>query len=181
MLPKQHYLLRAKTSSGFLVCEGHGPAFDPRDLLLRAGDVERNPGPESCHACTSRLQRKHFDCAVDGCGVKSHMRRKCSGVGKGQTEWRCPEHRRNEQGEKCDQCGRTFTGSSSPRTCCVDGCKRMCHRGQKCSKIGKYGKSRVLDWTCREHRGESSPTSPLPTSAAKKTKRKCKGCRETIR
>ena len=135
----------------------------------------------SCHLCASRLQKKHFNCAVKGCWIKSHMKRQCSGVRKRKTEWCCPYQRQNEKEEKCDQCRNTFAKGSSRRTCCVEGYERLCHRGQKCSKIRRYGNSTIQDWRCREHRGESSPTSPLPTSASKKTKLKCKGCKKTIR
>ena len=166
---------------GFLPGGGHGPAFDPRLLLLRAGDVERNPGPEICYICQKTLQRNHFKCEESGCVAKSHKKRTCSELRKGQTGWRCREHRVVVVVETCDHCRKEIPSKASRRVCCVADCEKICHRGQKCSKIGRYGKSTTQVWKCREHRGEpSSPDGPRNAGVARSAKRRCEGCKKTI-
>ena len=169
-------------SSGFLPGGGHGPAFDPRGLLLRAGDVERNPGPEMCQTCQKKLQANHFRCEESGCESRSHKMKKCSSLRRGQTGWRCREHRVEVEVKSCDHCASEIPTKSSRRVCCVADCERICHRGKKCSKIGRYGKSVTQEWMCREHRGDPSPPDQPPAAAAaRKTKLRCEGCKKTIK
>ena len=141
----EHFIRRKAHFIGFLPCRGNGPAFDPCGLLLRAGDVERNPGPEVCQVCQKRLQRNHLVCEESGCDAKSHKKRKCSELRKGQIGWRCREHRVEVEVKTCDQCRSEIPTKGSRRVCSVAVCERICHCGQKCSKIGRYGRSKTQE------------------------------------
>ena len=79
---------------GFLLGGANTPAFDPRILLLRAGDVERNPGPDCCSFCKKEFRNvmRPFECEEEGCEEKSHRDKKCSKVPRGRKEWRCRAH-----------------------------------------------------------------------------------------
>ena len=57
---------------------GQQPASDLRMLLLMAGDVERNPGPEACSACKGTVKRTQPPVRCSKCGEKWHL--KCLGV-----------------------------------------------------------------------------------------------------
>ena len=72
----------------FLECGGHSPAFDPRKIMLRAGDIEVNPGPGpgsrrqsaqntqslTCCACDVKIRSNitPLICTQDGCGKAVH-------------------------------------------------------------------------------------------------------------
>ena len=87
----------------FLVAEVCSPGCGPRLLLLRAGDVEMNPGPaggEACWRCSIRIKAGDpFLRCVSGCERVSHCQEGCSGlkrtrqqrVRQGHEHWRCPE------------------------------------------------------------------------------------------
>ena len=88
---------RSASLGGFFVAGCQRPDHDSRLLLLRSGDVESNPGPDStgggCASCGETLgsYRRPLKCAA-GCGALSHRRQACSGLGReGQNRgiWRC--------------------------------------------------------------------------------------------
>ena len=66
-----------------------------RSLLIRAGDVEYNPGPSDrvrCKPCgrNIRVNQVHLTCT--GCGAASHKQESCSGVKSAafaSSSWRC--------------------------------------------------------------------------------------------
>ena len=68
-----------------------------RSLLIRAGDVESNPGPSDrvrCKPCgrNIRVNQVHLTCT--GCGAASHKQESCSGVKRAalaSSSWRCCE------------------------------------------------------------------------------------------
>merc|ERR1712025_1188525 len=47
---------QALIPSVFLPSESKNPAFDSRILLIRAGDVETNPGPRTCKGCSNTIR-----------------------------------------------------------------------------------------------------------------------------
>ena len=65
-----------------LMCDGQNPAFDSRLELIKAGDIELNPGPSTeCHVCQEKLGTKgKLMCSFLGCMFPCHRREKCSGV-----------------------------------------------------------------------------------------------------
>ena len=171
--------------SGFLMGGGNAPAIDLRFLLLRAGDVERNPGP-GCFSCEKTLSASPLSCEEESCDRKVHRQRKCSGVRRGEV-WRCPDHRIAGSEERfCDKCKKKLAekkaGERGPRTCVAEGCRSVCHRGRKCSNISRYSMVGAV-WTCREHRGEpSSPENEQHEAGVRAEKKvKCGGCKATVR
>ena len=117
----------------------------------------------------------------EGCDIQVHKQRRCSGLRSGE-QWRCPTHDVvGGEGERCDKCkkklGKRKAGDRPPRACNVGGCKSVCHRGVKCSRIKIKG---YAVWICREHRGE--PPSPEQQEVVGEKERvKCGCCKNTMR
>jgi hypothetical protein len=73
------------------------PAYDPHRLLIRAGDVEENPGPSErtdCSVCGRRLRGDNgrLVCVTEGCKTATHKQKACSGLtraGQMAARWRC--------------------------------------------------------------------------------------------
>ena len=105
-------------------------ALTSRQLLLRAGDVEANPGPAAakCNWCKDPIAMKHLSC--NKCRAKFHMRRMCSGLTRPAAQEayandtltcvKCEEKdwvkcascdkglRKTHPGIKCSMCSQTF-------------------------------------------------------------------------
>ena len=85
----------------FLADEGLNPAFNPRQILIQAGDIEENPGPNpgpKCDSCGGTIRRDTvpFQCSTTGCNRICHKQLKCSRVSRWTTinqEWICNSHR----------------------------------------------------------------------------------------
>ena len=83
------------TLTGVFLWSGHLPALVVRMLLMRAGDVEVNPGPGLfCKPCgrTLRTNQPHLRCG--SCIATSHKQEKCSGLRRvSQTpgNWTCSD------------------------------------------------------------------------------------------
>ena len=83
----------------FWACRGCNPAADLGLLLILAGDVETNPGPDDtnkCYICSYPIKKnqKPLACSFHGCTNKSHKQFKCSDMkpGTDPTEWVCNQH-----------------------------------------------------------------------------------------
>ncbi len=74
----QTYEFMLSSEKVFSTSGGHQPACVLRMLLLRAGDVERNPGPECCCSCTKVIKRNQPPVRCRNCGEKRHLN--CTGV-----------------------------------------------------------------------------------------------------
>ena len=85
----------------FSAAEGLNPAFNPRQILIQAGDIEENPGPNpgpKCDSCGGTIRRgtAPFQCSSAGCNRICHKQLKCSRVSRLTTtnqEWICNSHR----------------------------------------------------------------------------------------
>ena len=88
----------AKDEVGFLRGEPGTPAYLVRSKLMRAGDMEPNPGPAKypCGKC-SRNTENSWAIQCDWCGIWFHE--KCAGLQKGPLK----KHRR-ETAWRCDDC-----------------------------------------------------------------------------
>ncbi len=64
-------------------------------LLLLAGDIELNPGP-NCYACRKIIRRgmDSLQCQFNSCANGSHKQLSCSGFHRSKLThpWRCPPH-----------------------------------------------------------------------------------------
>ena len=92
----------------FLVSEGQAPAFEPRFLLIMAGDIEVNPGPKhgtriSCDGCNSTIRSHHVEkslrCSAQDCTARCHQDAKCSKIGRyrSRQHWMCSVHNPSTQ------------------------------------------------------------------------------------
>ena len=93
--PKARLERRPPTLTGVFLWSGHLPALVVRMLLMKAGDVEVNPGPGLfCKPCgrTLRTNQPHLRCG--SCIATSHKQEKCSGLRRvSQTpgNWTCSD------------------------------------------------------------------------------------------
>ena len=170
-LSRQHTSLGSQVRSGVplyrgvFMWSGHLPALVIRILLLRAGDVEQNPGPSQsmpkCKPCGKTL-RSNLTCRT--CSATSHKQEACSGLKRGQqtpghlTCTDCdPTQRRHQPSHLTgptlvsQQIGalRPIRPDSSQKRClqcekvvrfsthplACCGCKRLCHKS--CSKLSR--------------------------------------------
>ena len=160
----------------FLLSEGSHLVFVPQ-LLLRAGDVESNPGPgpvtrsivtkARCNACSNPIRRgmDPISCAVANCTNKCHKQKACSKLHRSQigTNWLCSTHSVNtgqensapiilpgSAGGRCDACGVKFRANTSSLTCSTGGCGKRCHKATRCSTISRYSVN-TAKWSCSDH------------------------------
>ena len=123
---------------------------------MRAGDVERNPGPE-CGVCGGRTSDRGPRCAR--CGAWVHLG--CSGLKKNafyklekEGEWLCgkcsPESAaRLAEARDCGKCKVSFRDEANPAECV--GCKRRFHLG--CTGVHRYHRDNLEEWKCEECQG----------------------------
>ena len=79
------------------------PAFDSRELL-KAGDIEANPGParkkpsisdngsNNCETCNKAMMRPGLSCMIASCQNVSHKQKICSCVYKGTAKPKALQH-----------------------------------------------------------------------------------------
>ena len=186
-------------ASGFLSNRGVVPVHDPCELL-RAGDVESNPGP-SCSSCnvTLRSGAPSLECSEAGCTARCHEKKECSGMSRygSQPEWRCRSHGGTvvepptaipaRPSGTCISCMGIVRPHRPWLTCSEPECQVKCHK--KCSKRSRYATG---DWSCPQH--DTAPLHPYLTIAGREVsslsssqpdpdtgeKRTCKGCKKTI-
>ena len=140
-------------TSPLSIAEGAHPALHLRSLLLRAGDVEVNPGPV-CRVCTKTIRRDITPITCSSCNQPYH--RTYSGLTR---------NKKSTQGFICKPCAGLATstptitqvmGTSKP--CCVcntklrlnsiaircHSCGGISHR--KCANVSRYAPH--VDWCC---------------------------------
>ena len=157
-------------------------------LLLRAGDVESNPGPE-CGVCGRRTSARGPQCGK--CRKWVHL--KCSGMAKTAfykqegKEWLCGKCGGSNNATPgkdegvCKCCDRSFRKNSNPAVCLT--CKGKFH--VSCSGIHKYHWKKITEWYCPECKlgGVSGvtarPTKPRSTAVLPKVN--CDLCKKLVR
>ena len=151
--------------------------YDPRRLILQAGDVERNPGPpletkEICSECDKTLRKgvTPLTCTSPGCRLKCHINQRCSGISRWTKTktWRCHAHggKAKHQKEteppqpvaqrnvprKCLECKGTMNVKNSTLICHT--CGNPCHKGTKCSGLSRDGVASIQVhnglWVCKK-------------------------------
>ena len=144
--------------TGFLKKGSAKPAYAPL-LLVLAGDIELNPGPE-CHKCKKPIgeDRPHFKCKL--CRNITHKQQKCSGLSRysRSQEWTCHAHGEHpedpdptylsKRGDKCSVCNEPLRVGTPALQCTAKSCKQTCHKKQDCSTISRYSKEQ---WMCPTH------------------------------
>ena len=132
----------------FLVSGGQLRPTDPRvpskvrpfdrTLLLLAGDIERNPGPDTPH----QTQTCHSTHVLKPRGK--------------------PQPPSNIVG--CDSCGnairRPRSGLTNWLTCAEPSCSAPCHKSSRCSGLSRYQLHK--DWWCRLHSPHPTPSCHQP-------------------
>ena len=93
--PKARLERRPPTLTGVFLWSGHLPTLVVRMLLMRAGDVEVNPGPGLfCKPCGRMLRTNQPHLRCGSCIATSHKQDKCSGLRRvSQTpgNWTCSD------------------------------------------------------------------------------------------
>jgi len=180
--PRQHDICKS-TGAVFWLGRVKNPAFDPLELL-KAGDVEANPGPrtavarcapeQKCESC-GKAAPGGVTCAASGCNNISHKQKKCSGQSlTADRKWFCTEHKSIDDEEKCEWCEKRFSVRQKPLRCKQVGCKKTSHTYRRCSGISRYVKDPV--WRCEEHGGRKLPTR----TEVVVVKAKCAGCKKAL-
>ena len=164
-----------------------------RLLLLRAGDVERNPGPLlACGRCGRPTGQQALQCR--SCRTAYHQQ--CSGVSRTEAgqqrqanSYRCPRcNPATTAGAVCRRCGKGFRSNQNKLTCAS--CKSLSHFG--CTAITRMERERVKQgtksWFCCHRSPADDAVSPTPTrnyqqTAAANTANKttCANCNRTIK
>ena len=137
----------------FSIAEGAHPALHLRSLLLRAGDVEVNPGPV-CRGCTKTIRRDITPIICSSCSQPYH--KSCSGLTR---------NKKSTQGFICRPCAGLATSTptitqvmGTNKQCCVcrtkmrlnsiaircHSCGGISHR--KCANVSRYAPH--VDWCC---------------------------------
>ena len=132
-------------TSPFSIAEGAHPALHLRSLLLRAGDVEVNPG-SVCRRCTKTIRRDITPITCSSCSQPYH--RTCSGLTR---------NKKRTQGFICRPCAGLATSTTTitqvmgtNKQCCVcnkkmrvnsiaircHSCGGISHR--KCANVSRY-------------------------------------------
>ena len=139
----------------FLLCKGLNPAYGPRKILLKAGDIERNPGPvKSCDSCSIKITKgEPLKCSQADYNKVCHVITKCSGVRRTKNPlWFCKAHQNNsnttaEESLICSSCNNQIKRGSTPLKCAA--CEAVCHTITKCSGIRRRTENPV--WLCPNH------------------------------
>ena len=170
--------------SVFWACGIKNPAFEPRELL-KAGDVEANPGPArqippvakvSCESCNKSLTRPGLKCTTAACERASHKKKSCSNATAGQlSDWKCSLHR--IELSPCEWCSKEITTKQRPISCRTVGCPARCHTVRRCSGISRYVRDPI--WRCEQHGGRMRP--PRLVGEAVEIAPPCAGCNAALR
>ena len=137
-------------------------------LLLRAGDIESNPGPTRCSVCevTLRSGQPYHACEDEGCSEKCHKKQDCSGLSRyGSTAWRCNSHggsnhpqifnvRPTSATGVCYACIGPIRNHQRSLFCSEAGCMARSHLERACSGLSRYASE---DWSCPIHNVVSLP------------------------
>ena len=166
---------RRSHTTGFLGGR-ESEARHSRITLVRAGDIEPNPGPGwQCGWCKEPVQSNHLSCIV--CGTKFHKKRFCSGLSRDEarrievenslTCFNCT----NRTWRKCGKCAKELRSTLRGATC--SRCGKIYH--YECAKIPRSQRANLTNWVC-ECEGESIPHTPEELNSAF-----CLPCRGRIR
>ena len=123
-------------------------------LLQRAGDVEKNPGPQRCGWCQEPLAARFLTCGR--CDTKFYMRKQCSGLTRTDAvqKWDSNSFVCNEwssiEWRKCGMCNQTIKVTHKGVTCLS--CQVECH--WECANIPRSRRTQNPTRTCQECRGE---------------------------
>jgi hypothetical protein len=139
-----------------------GKRKEDRLLLIRAGDIETNPGPtkeknKSCADCGGDIRNGNEYLTCTQCDCNFHKKKTCSDVTKhamktlDRTEWRCKEcHRENgeEESRNCRECSGAIKRGNLYLECTQ--CNDVMHKKFECSylKRSQEEKSNPARWRC---------------------------------
>ena len=164
---------------GFLERGGQSPAFDPREILMQAGDIERNPGPV-CAVCGAKGVTDSPNtprCAEPGCDAVCH--RTCSGISRylkaEKVHWLCLAHggdytprvaptTEDLPKARCKVCPTTIR-TGNPRIPCKT-CHGVFHK--KCTGLPDNVATTTVkekrEWDCKECvQREEARNAPIPS------------------
>ena len=147
-----------------------------RDLLLKAGDIEENPGPseQRCQKCAGVIKDRAEFLKCGNCKMKFHKQHKCSGEKRSKVDgmsrrnkekWKCEyctgrtTHRENgesarqdpqgEEKRKCKMCKGVIKRGADCLQCI--GCKNTIHKQLECSGETRESIQRLdrTVWKCK--------------------------------
>ena len=133
-----------------------------RLLLLRAGDIEENPGPNHCGWCKDLVKEANY-LSCKNCETKFHMKRFCSGLSRNDARTTARDNTllcfmcARREWLECALCSSKFHNSQKGNKCCD--CGNSYH--YKCAKVLRSQQG-SKDWKCPPCKGEhlSQPQQP---------------------
>ncbi len=162
-------------------------------LLLRAGDIETNPG-QHCYACGNPVRHgtSPLRCATTNCTTVPHKQFTWSGLHRSNllNRWQCPPQRGPgppspqfpPTATLRDSCRLPIRRGTRPLACDAPDCQALVHAARWCSGAA----IRQDRWWCRQHRQlretvAGRPTTELQQHHNPSTSRcTCVGCKRTI-
>ena len=171
--------------SPFLISGVVNPARHLRSLLLRAGDIESNPGP-TCPGCQRTIRVDFQPVICLSCQRGYH--RSCSGLSRnhrrelGFTCGECagrpstpqpPVTTSSESRRSCVVCRTTIRTNVRPVLCCT--CTAVAHR--ICSGIPRQ--STPVDWKCQTCE-PNSVQQPIHIPSTQRSNVKCPECDQRL-
>ena len=151
----------SRVEVGFLMSGEQDPAAVIRLLLIKAGDIEQNPGPNQCNWCNKAIRTGQEFLTCKECRNTYHKQKKCAQIPRNlrlQQDFQCgrcrgmrpemEEDREDTRGEEgiegpksCNQCKKNIRRNINPVIC--NQCKNYYH--MSCTEIERK-KQRNTDW-----------------------------------
>ncbi len=129
-------------------------------LLLRAGDIETDPGSH-CYACGNPVRHgtSPLRCSNANCPTVSHKQFACSGFLRSNllNRWQCPPHGGPGPLSRqfpptttlCDSCRLPIRRGTKPLACDAPDCQAQVRAARQCSGASTH---QGRWWWCRQHR-----------------------------
>ena len=118
-------------------------------LLIRAGDVELNPGPggNECYKCHKSLKKRKDELIAAiciTCGNKSHKGPECTGVKKGklnEATWKCQICAPPPPVKTCRECKQEERQGQKFLECTL--CNETVHNKDECSMMKRSARDKI--------------------------------------
>ena len=162
-------------TAGFFLGDRESEARHSRLLLLRAGDIEENPGPNHCGWCKDLVKEANY-LSCKNCETKFHMKRFCSGLSRNDARTTARDNTllcfmcARREWLECALCSSKFHNSQKGNKCCD--CGNSYH--YKCAKVLRSQQG-SKDWKCPPCKGEHLSQPQQPSNLEQAT---CATCAE---
>ena len=170
-------MLHARQRTAGFLGDRESEARHSRLLLLRAGDIEENPGPNHCGWCKDLVKEANY-LSCKNCETKFHMKRFCSGLSRNDARTTARDNTllcfmcTRREWLECALCSSKFHSSQKGNKCCD--CGNSYH--YKCAKVLRSQQG-SKDWKCPPPpcKGEHLSQPQQPSNLEQATCATCAG------